>query len=81
MTRKTLVLLAATVMTALLLWLLLGCTGGRGDSGDQQREASRDENSVSRTSTNPTPPAERTATSEETIGGHQEARQQDDQQP
>jgi Tol biopolymer transport system component len=74
---KTLVLLVATAMTALLLWLLLGCTGGRGNSGDQQKEASRGENSVSRTSTNLTPPAERTATSEETIGGHQEARQQE----
>jgi N-acetylglucosamine-6-sulfatase len=53
-------LLTATAVAVLLLWLLAGCTYGK-DSG-QQQGASEEGSSSSRTTTS-TPPAERTTTS------------------
>jgi N-acetylglucosamine-6-sulfatase len=62
MIRRIHILLTATAAAVLLLWLLAGCTNGKGDGAGQQQGASEDESSSSRTTT-PTPPAERTATS------------------
>src|SRR5829696_9236107 len=52
-------LLTAPAVAVLLLWLLAGCTYGKGDGAGQQQGASEDESSSSRTTT-PTPPTERT---------------------
>jgi N-acetylglucosamine-6-sulfatase len=52
-------LLTAPAIAVLLLWLLAGCTNGKGDGAGQQQGASEDESSSSRITT-PTPPAERT---------------------
>jgi hypothetical protein len=62
MIRRIHILLTATAAAVLLLWLLAGCTNGKGDGAGQQQRASEDESSSSRTTT-PTPPAKRTATS------------------
>jgi N-acetylglucosamine-6-sulfatase len=60
MTRSIRILLTATTATVLLLWLVAGCTDGKG-RGNQQG-ASEEESPSSRTTT-PTPPAERTTAS------------------
>src|SRR5918994_899932 len=58
MTLRIRMLLTAPTVTVLLLWLLAGCTYGKGDDAGQPQGASEDESS-SRPTT-PTPPAERT---------------------
>src|SRR5918994_1290453 len=59
MTLRIRMLLTAPAVAVLLLWLLAGCTNGKGDGAGQPQGASEDESSSSRTTT-PTPPAERT---------------------
>ena len=41
-------LLTAPAIAVLLLWLLAGCTNGKGDGAGQQQGASEDESSSSR---------------------------------
>lgn len=57
MARKTIILPTAIAMAVLLLCLLAGCTGGRGNAGGQQQQASQEESSASRISTKPTEPS------------------------
>src|SRR5215208_3562154 len=73
MPRKTLMPLTATAM-AMLLWLLVGCTDGRGDGSGQQPERPQKERSTSRTSINSTGP---TTASEQTTGNHRETQQKE----
>jgi N-acetylglucosamine-6-sulfatase len=57
MTLRIRMLLTAPAVAVLLVWLLAGCTNGKGDEAGQQQGASEDESSSSRPTT---PPAERT---------------------
>src|SRR5918998_6689972 len=59
MTLRIRMLLAAPAVAVLLLWLLAGCTNGKGDGAGQRQGASEDGRNSSRTTT-PTSPAEPT---------------------
>ena len=69
MPRKILMLPTATAM-AVLLWLLVGCMDGRGDSSGQRPERPQKERSTLHTSINPT---EHTTASEQTSSKSREA--------